>query len=117
MILRCRFWHSQGNRSSYRRFTLFAAVLVAVTVLQMRLAFRVAPWVVPAVPVSGFLHVAYVVDHKILNVLDKRLRTDAARRYKRVDRAIAVIWKMLMVAERHCRRPLGAGTEEGCLAR
>ena len=28
-----------------------------------------------------------------------RLRTDAAKRYKRVDRAIAVIWKMLMVAE------------------
>ena len=27
-----------------------------------------------------------------------RLRTDAAKRYKRVDRAIAVIWKMLMVA-------------------
>ena len=25
-----------------------------------------------------------------------RLRTDAAKRYKRVDRAIAVIWKMLM---------------------
>ena len=26
-----------------------------------------------------------------------RLRTDAAKRYKRVDRAIAVIWKMLMI--------------------
>ena len=33
-----------------------------------------------------------------------RLRTDAARRYKRVDRAIAVIWKMLMVAEKTFRR-------------
>ena len=33
-----------------------------------------------------------------------RLRTDAARRYKRVDRAIAVIWKMLMVAEKRFRR-------------
>ena len=32
-----------------------------------------------------------------------RLRTDAARRYKRVDRAIAVIWKMLMVAEKRFR--------------
>ena len=33
-----------------------------------------------------------------------RLRTDAAKRYKRVDRATAVIWKILMVAERHFRR-------------
>ena len=43
-----------------------------------------------------------------------RLRTDAARRYKRVDIAIAVIkrvdiaiaviWKMLMVAEKRFRR-------------
>ena len=36
-----------------------------------------------------------------------RLRTDAAKRYKRVDRAIAVIWKMLMVAEQPFR-PLKA---------
>ena len=33
-----------------------------------------------------------------------RLRTDAAKRYKRVDRVIAVIWKMLMVAEGRFRR-------------
>ena len=33
-----------------------------------------------------------------------RLRIDAARRYKRVDRAIAVMWKMLMVAEKRFRR-------------
>ena len=33
-----------------------------------------------------------------------RLRTDATRRYKRVDRAIAVIWKMMMVAEKRFRR-------------
>ena len=33
-----------------------------------------------------------------------RLRTDAAKRYKRVDRATAVIWKMLKVAERRFRR-------------
>ena len=33
-----------------------------------------------------------------------RLRTDAAKRYKRVDRAIAVIWKMLLVAESRFRR-------------
>ena len=33
-----------------------------------------------------------------------RLRTDAAKRYKRVDRAIAVIWKMLMVAGKRFRR-------------
>ena len=32
-----------------------------------------------------------------------RLRTDTAKRYKRVARATAVIWKMLMVAERHFR--------------
>ena len=31
-------------------------------------------------------------------------RTDAAKRYKRVDRAIAVIWKMLMGAEGRFRR-------------
>jgi putative transposase len=33
-----------------------------------------------------------------------RLRTDAAKRYKRSDRATTVIWKMLMVAERRFRR-------------
>ena len=33
-----------------------------------------------------------------------RLRTDAAKRFKRVDRAIAVIWKMLMLAEKKFRR-------------
>ena len=33
-----------------------------------------------------------------------RLRTNAAKRFKRVDRAIAVIWKMLMVAESRFRR-------------
>ena len=33
-----------------------------------------------------------------------RLRTDAAKRYKRVDRATAVIWKMLMIAEKRFRR-------------
>ena len=33
-----------------------------------------------------------------------RLRTDAAKRYKKVDNAIVVIWKMLMLAERRFRR-------------
>ena len=33
-----------------------------------------------------------------------RLRTEAAKRFKRMDRAIAVIWKMLMVAESRFRR-------------
>ena len=33
-----------------------------------------------------------------------RLRTDAAKHYKRVDRATAVIWKMLMIAEKRFRR-------------
>ena len=33
-----------------------------------------------------------------------RLRTDAAKRYKRVDRATAIIWKMLMIAEQHFSR-------------
>ena len=34
-----------------------------------------------------------------------RLRTAAAKRYKRVDRATAVIWMMLMIAEKRFRRP------------
>ena len=33
-----------------------------------------------------------------------RLRTDATKRFKRMDRAIAVIWKMLMAAESMFRR-------------
>ena len=33
-----------------------------------------------------------------------RLRADAAKRYKRVDRATAVIWKLLMVAGGRFRR-------------
>jgi hypothetical protein len=33
-----------------------------------------------------------------------RLRTDAAKRFKRSDRATAVIWKMLLVAEQRFRR-------------
>ena len=33
-----------------------------------------------------------------------RLRTDAAKRYKRVDRASAIISKMLMVLEERFRR-------------
>lgn len=33
-----------------------------------------------------------------------RLRTDAAKRYKRVDRATAVIWKMLLIVEKRFRR-------------
>ncbi len=33
-----------------------------------------------------------------------RLRTEAAKWFKRVDRAIAVIWKMLIVAEGRFRR-------------
>lgn len=33
-----------------------------------------------------------------------RLRTDAARRYKKVDNATAVLWKLLLIAERRFRR-------------
>lgn len=33
-----------------------------------------------------------------------RLRTDASRRYKRVDGATAIIWKMLQVAEQSWRK-------------
>jgi transposase-like protein len=33
-----------------------------------------------------------------------RLRTDAAKRYKKVDNATAVIWKMLLLAEKRFRR-------------
>jgi transposase-like protein len=51
-----------------------------------------------------------------------RLRTDAAKRYKKADNATAVIWKMLMLAERRFRRldapeklalvSLGIGTQK-----
>ena len=51
-----------------------------------------------------------------------RLRTNAAKRYKKVENATGVIWKMLMLAERRFRRLdapeklmqvyLGFGTEE-----
>ena len=37
-----------------------------------------------------------------------RLRTDAAKRYKRVERATAVLWKLLLIAEHHFRRLKGA---------
>ena len=37
-----------------------------------------------------------------------RLRTDAAKRFKRVDNASALIWKVMMVAERSWRRLKGA---------
>ncbi len=37
-----------------------------------------------------------------------RLRTDAAKRNKRVDRATAVMWRLLMVAEQRFRRLNGA---------
>jgi hypothetical protein len=33
-----------------------------------------------------------------------RLRTDAARRYKTVENATAVLWKMLMVVQTNFRR-------------
>ena len=33
-----------------------------------------------------------------------RLRTDAGKRYKRVENATALIWKILLVAERRFRR-------------
>ena len=33
-----------------------------------------------------------------------RLRTDAAKRFKKVANATAVVWKMLLVAERRFRR-------------
>lgn len=36
-----------------------------------------------------------------------RIRTDAAKRYKRLDRATALIWKLLMVAEKRFRRLRG----------
>jgi transposase-like protein len=37
-----------------------------------------------------------------------RLRTDAAKRFKRVDNATALIWKLIMVGERSWRRLKGA---------
>jgi hypothetical protein len=33
-----------------------------------------------------------------------RLRTDAARRYKKVENAEALIWKILLIAEKKFRR-------------
>ena len=33
-----------------------------------------------------------------------RLRTDAAKRFKRVENATAVLWKMLLVAQQRFRR-------------
>ena len=36
-----------------------------------------------------------------------RLRTEAAKRYNRVDRATALIWKLLMGAEKRFRRLRG----------
>lgn len=33
-----------------------------------------------------------------------RLRTDAAKRYKKVENATAMIWKLLMIAEKTWRR-------------
>src|SRR4030065_232087 len=33
-----------------------------------------------------------------------RLRTDAAKRYKKVENATVVIWKMLLLAEQRCHR-------------
>jgi len=33
-----------------------------------------------------------------------RLRTDAAKRYRKIENATAVIWKMLHLAERRFRR-------------
>lgn len=43
------------------------------------------------------------------NIIDSpfaavRLRTDAARRYKRSYRAASVLWKLLLIAEKHFRR-------------
>jgi len=52
-------------------------------------------------------------NHKILNVLDQlpqkvqaavRLRTSAAKRFKKVANATALIWRLLMVAERRFRK-------------
>jgi transposase-like protein len=52
---------------------------------------------------------AHWVHLRTTNIVERplavlRLRTDAAKRYKRVDRATAVIWKMLMVAQQKFRR-------------
>ncbi|MBI2851558.1 MAG: hypothetical protein HYX84_00425 [Chloroflexi bacterium] len=43
-----------------------------------------------------------------------RLRTDAAKRYKKVENATVVLWKMLMLAERRFRR-LDAPETDGSL--
>ena len=48
-------------------------------------------------------------DARVFNPIESpfaalRLRTDAAKRFKRVESATALIWKMLMVAEKRFRR-------------
>ena len=45
-----------------------------------------------------------------------RLRTDAAKRFKRVDNATAVIWKMLLTVEKNFRK-LNGGCEIFCVNR
>jgi len=37
-----------------------------------------------------------------------RLRTEASKRYKKIEEATAMIWKLLMVAERNFRRIKGS---------
>ena len=46
-----------------------------------------------------------------------RLRTDAAKRYKKVANAEALIWKILLIAEKKFRRLNAPETLEGRLCR
>jgi len=42
-----------------------------------------------------------------------RLRTDAAKRYKKVASATTIVWKMLLVAEQRFRKLDATGEDEG----
>ena len=46
-----------------------------------------------------------------------RLRTTAAKRFKRVDNATALIWRLLLVAEKRFRKLNAPPVARGCLRR
>lgn len=57
------------------------------------------------VPYSGHLRTTNIVESPFARV---RLRTTAAKRFKKVENATALIWKILQVAESTFRRLKGS---------
>jgi putative transposase len=51
-----------------------------------------------------YLRTSNIVESRVDSV---RLRTEASKRYKKIEGATAMIWKPLMVAERNFRRIKG----------